>query len=281
MIWGGILIESSNIQKLVSRYHENKLSHAFLLETNNPKKCFDDIISLIKIINCPGEYKDKCNDCNLCELIKKKNLPSLKIINCDCATIKKEQIIEVINSFVTKPIFSKFNMYIVNDADRLNGSSGNTLLKFLEEPEEDILGFFITNNKENVLSTVRSRCQIVTCHYGEDGFEYDEEILDNVKIYLINIYKNYDDLYYNKSNMSKLYNDRKKWESFFTVMLFYFKDCLSNKRDDVIDVMKKFSQKNIINIILLIEEILSLIKSNVNIDFILDKFVIEMRKYYE
>ena len=275
------MIESENIKKLVKRYHENKLSHAFLLETNNSKKCYQDIISLIKIINCPGEFKEKCSECNLCGLIKKENLPSLKVVTCNASSIKKEQILEVINSFVTKPIFSKFNMYIVKDADRLNGSSGNTLLKFLEEPEDDILGFFITNNKENVLSTVRSRCQIVNCYYDEEDFEYDEEILDNVKIYLINIYNNYDDLYYNKSNISKLYSDRKKWEKFFTIMLFYFKDCLSNKRDDVIDVMKKFSNKNLINVILLIEEILSLIKSNVNIDLVLDKFVIEMRKYYE
>lgn len=274
------MIESNNIKNLMNRYHENRLSHAFLLETNNQKKCFKDLIQLLKIINCPNVYKEKCSDCNLCELFKDGNLPSLKIVECTASVIKKEQILDVINSFVTKPVFSKFNMYIVKDADRLNSSSGNTLLKFLEEPEDNILGFFITNNKENVLSTVRSRCQIVSCHYDENGYSYDDEILDNVRIYLQEIYKSYDDLYYNKSHMSNLYSDRKKWEDFFTTMLFYFKDYLEKKNTVVIDVMKNFNNYQMIGIIGLIENTLKYIKSNVNMDLILDKFVIEMRKFY-
>ena len=36
------------------------MSHAFLLETNDNKQCFNDVLELIKNINCPNEYKDKC-----------------------------------------------------------------------------------------------------------------------------------------------------------------------------------------------------------------------------
>ena len=42
------------------------------------------------------------------------------------------------------------------------------MLKFLEEPEDSIIGFFITNNKENVIDTIKSRCQILLDYYNVD-----------------------------------------------------------------------------------------------------------------
>ena len=173
------------------------------------------------------------------------------------------------------------NNNIIKESDRLNSSSGNTILKFLEEPEEGIIGFFITNNKENMLSTIRSRCQVLNCYYETDDVNYDDEVLDYVKIYINNIYKSSDDLLYNKTNMSGLFKDRLEWEKFFTTMLFYFRGLVAGKRVDKTDVINKLSNQSMIKIINEIETILKYIKANGNIDLILDKFVIEMRDLYE
>ena len=43
----------------------------------------------------------------------------------------------------------------------------------------------------------------------------------------------------------------------------------------------RVKKNNISRMMILIENILKYIKSNVNIDLVLDKFVIEMRNYYE
>lgn len=259
------------------------MAHAFLLETNDANKCFVDLKKLIKNICCPFEFEDDCkNDCNICNLIDHENLPSLIIIDPDGQNIKKNQILSMMESFSTKPVFTKFNIYVIREADRLNASSANTILKFLEEPEDNILGFFITNNRENVISTVRSRCQIISCVYSFDAFKnLDEEYLDNVKLYLNAIYKNDDDLLYNKTHMVKLYSDRICFEKFFNTMLYYLRDCIDSERLDKIEMVKNVSFSNLIKIILEVEVIIKYIKSNVNIDLILDKFVIEMRNFYE
>ncbi len=277
------MIESSKLNDLLDKYHENRLAHAFLLETNDYQRCYKDVLSLIKNLNCPYKYNDKCKeDCNICNLVDTGNLPSLIVIDPDGVNIKKEQILDMMDKFNTKPVFTKFNIYVIRESDRFNQSSANTLLKFLEEPEDDILGFFITNNKENVISTIRSRCQVITCNYDTslDSF-LNDEVLNDVKIYLNSIYKNKDDLVYNKTNMSGYYKDRIDWEIFFKTMLFYLRDCLETERIDKIDMVKNISKDNLIKIILKIEDVLKYIKSNVNIDLILDKFVIEMREYYE
>lgn len=277
------MVESNVLNEIIKRYHEKKLAHAFLLETNDTNKCYNDVLNLLKILNCPKEYKENCEeDCNICRLINNDSLPSLITISPEGQFIKKDQILDMMDKFSTKPVFTKFNMYVIREADRFNSSSANTLLKFLEEPEDNILGVFITNNKENVISTVRSRCQIFSCMYDTNIMEsLDEEILTDVKLYLNAIYKNKDDILYNKTHMSGYYKERLQWEIFFNTMLYYLKDCYTSNRLDKIEMVKEVSKSNLIKMVLLIETILKYIKSNGNIDLILDKFVIEMREYYE
>lgn len=274
-------MKESWVENILIKYRENRLAHAFLFETNNIDALLKDLKEIIKKINCPIVFSENCKEsCNLCTLIDRENLPSLVYIKPDGSSIKKEQISELIQKFSTKPIFSHYNIYVILEADRLNISAANSLLKFLEEPSDDILGFFITNNRENVIPTIRSRCQVVHCSYEEEGFIYNDEILEDVKIYLNAIYKSSNDLLYNKTNMSGKYSDRSDWEIFFKTMLFYFLDCMGNKNADQIEVMNSISFNNKTKIVNFIKQILEYIKYNGNIDLILDKFVIEMRKYY-
>ena len=145
--------------EILKKYHEGRLAHAFLLETNDMERCYKDILDIVKEINCPHTFAPKCKEeCNICNLIDNNNLPSLITINPDGQFIKRDQVNTLMNKFSTIPVFTKYNVYIVNEAHRLNNESANALLKFLEEPEDNILGFYITNNKEIVISTIRSRC---------------------------------------------------------------------------------------------------------------------------
>ena len=158
------------VQTLVNEFHERKLAHAFLVQTNQYDKTYNSILNFIKMINCPSVYKDECDICNLCRLVDSGNLPSLIVIEPDGNVIKKEQLLSLKDSFKTKPVFSKYNIYIIKNAELLNSSSANTILKFLEEPEDDIIGFFITNNKDNVMETIQSRCQILFDYYDDVSY---------------------------------------------------------------------------------------------------------------
>jgi len=263
---------------LLARYHENKLAHAFLLESNDTERCYLDVLSFIKSI-CNENPREGIN---IDILIDNNSLPSLITIEPDGLNIKKEQILDMMEKFDTKPIYTDNNFYVIKNAERFNGSSANTLLKFLEEPEDNIIGIFITDNKETVINTIRSRCQIFSVYYDLDlNDSLNDEVLTDVKLYLNNIYKNNDDIIYNRSHMSGLYKERIDWEIFFRTMLYYLKDCISSDRKDKIEMVKSISQENLVKIIVYIEEIIKYIKSNCNMDLVLDKFVIEMRSYYE
>ena len=251
---------------ILKQNEKNKLSHAFLIETNNIDKCLDDIKKIIININTNIDYDEKY----LTKLIELNNLPSLIIIEPDGLFIKKGQLEELEKKFSTKPIYSKYNNYIIVQADKMNDSSSNAILKFLEEPEENIIGFLIVNNKENVLPTIKSRCEIIHVDY-DTKIEYDENIKKDVDNYLDKIY-NTSDYLINKNDILAKYTSREEIEVIFKIMFEKYHELYINSFDN------DKNNKKYKNILSIIQDKLKKLSSNVNIELLLDNFVIEMRR---
>lgn len=277
------MIISREINNLYKRYGEKKLAHAFLLETNDMDKCLKDILVLVKMLNCQNKYTNNCSEeCNICRLIDNGSLPSLIVVNPDGASIKKNQVLELQERFATKPIYSKFNVYIINYCDKLNASSANTMLKFLEEPADDILGFFITDNQENVINTIRSRCQIIKVNYDEI---MDNKVDDNfLKLLNSSIKEDYDEWFISRKEYVELIGDRigliDNFKNFEEIMVKYNRFLLNLSVNNNLyeeGFFRFISQRNVIKSIEIIDKVLSMLKSNVNIDLVLDYFYFEVR----
>lgn len=284
-----MMFQNTLLTEIVSKYSENKLSHAYLIETNNLELLLSDLLILIQMLNCPDTYEPNCSKCNLCHLITKNTIPSLKIIFPDGQFIKKNQIEELKLNFSTIPVYSRFNTYIINEADRLNSSSANAMLKFLEEPEPNILGFFLTTNKDIMLDTIKSRCQILTINYQNNDFltnlkippEEISNLQDITKNYLTKVNSNLP--INHKVEILNHYAEREQITTLFQLILqIYYHKYLS--------LLNKEYAKNLLNIYNSNENISQIIKKmqiishnltnlsyNVNIELLLDKFVLEMR----
>ena len=272
-------------QELIQAYRENKLAHAFLIETNDKEKSYHSLLQFLKILNCPDEYKEGCSNCNLCHLIDTNSLPSLLTVYPDGINIKKEQILEVKRAFQTKPVFSKYNMYIIMDAENLNSSSANTMLKFLEEPEDSIIGFFITNNKENVIDTIKSRCQILLDYYDVD---ISKQIPSSFKEMAISYVKELetsgiDAVFYNRDVLLPEIKDKKDLFYLFESLLDIYRNLFFTVQnlEELTDGYKEFKfllkkdVKYFERKVDLIMEILDEINYNLNISLVLDRFVLE------
>ena len=148
----------------------NMINHAYLIETNNVNYGFDIALALAKAFLCPKNYTNfkKCQVCNICMNIDEGNYPDIKIIDNDNREIKKEQMLDLKQSFNTKPLYGKHLVYIIKHANLLNKSSANTILKFLEEPADDIVAILLTDNIYNCLETIVSRCQILNLKNNEN-----------------------------------------------------------------------------------------------------------------
>src|SRR4026209_1078574 len=75
--------------------------------------------------------------------------------------ISADECRNIIHHLGMKTFESKYKVMIIWMAERL-GKEGNILLKLLEEPTENTLLILIAENRDQVLSTVLSRCQIIS-----------------------------------------------------------------------------------------------------------------------
>ena len=280
------------LDRLVDYYHENKISHVYLVETNNVDLCLDDLKKIVKQIFCASKYKENCDACNICNLVDKNYLPSLAIIEPDGSTIKKEQILELKRDFSMVPIYTKDNIYIIKNAELMTPSSANTMLKFLEEPEENIVGFFITSNLNNVIPTIRSRCEVIKAMYDIHELNVDSILSDEYDKYL-RIAANYfeklevekkDSIMYNKSILLANFNEREDIKKIMQIVLIIYEEYFKNSVNlpskyqnfKKFDYFGNLNSKALLTRINLVTQFLDDISSNVNLELLLDKFVIEL-----
>ena len=88
----------------------------------------------------------------------KANLENIRIKSPP--QIRLNQIKEIIEFIGKKPLESERSIVIIEEIETMNESASNALLKTLEEPNKGLF-ILITKRPEKLLTTIRSRCQIV------------------------------------------------------------------------------------------------------------------------
>lgn len=96
----------------------------------------------------------------LLEIEHPENSPDYINISPSGSSIKVEQIRKLQSDIIIKP-HNKYKIYILNSAEKMTVEAQNALLKTLEEPPEYAIIILVTNNKEAMLNTIKSRCDIV------------------------------------------------------------------------------------------------------------------------
>ena len=263
-------------KNLLKLYRENKLAHVFLLETNNIERCYSDLLNLLIDICNENIYLEENN---IKKLILSNELPSLITIKSEKNDIKKEQIIELKEKFKYKPLYTEYNMYVILNAERLNASSANTMLKFIEEPTSNTLGFLITNNKESIINTIKSRCQIIKANYENIEEEENNEFNELIKNY-IKILENKNSILFYRDVLNNFIKDRvyikKILEDILNIYISIYKDKVKKYDKIIVNNKEKLLKK--INIT---KNYVEKMNFNVNIELLLDSYALEMEKANE
>lgn len=205
--------------------------------------------------------------------------PDLMIIKSFDKVIKKEQILNIKAEMKEKSINSGKQFYIIEYAENLNSSSANALLKFLEEPDDEIIAILVTKNINKVISTIVSRCQIVNLnHYNR---KKDEQYFELALKYLL-IYE--DKKEKAVSYLSELYeissDDLKgminSWIYIYknVLKLLLNKDSEEANDESILALSKKNNIESVIDKLDKLEKMSNLILYNVNVRIILDELFI-------
>ncbi|MBQ7137226.1 MAG: hypothetical protein IJO43_04550 [Bacilli bacterium] len=254
-------------------FNRDNLRHAYLLETNN----FNKVLNIAKHIF--NQFNTEVKNLDL--MIENGLYPDLKIIEPDGQWIKKEQVYNLKGEFKSKSSFNNKRIYIIKNAENLNKNAANTILKFLEEPEENIVALLITTNKSKVLDTIVSRCQYIVL---DSNKEKVKNPTDN-SLQLYNILEEH----HQRSGLELFkilegYGDRNSIKEALSELVWIYEQTLliklgvieldSNKMFDKIVKNNTIEdiQKRINSIIFAVDSL----EYNVNLKLLVDKLIISM-----
>ena len=266
------LVKKNYIDYINNVINNNKISHAYLIEVDNYNTDFKYVIDFIKMILCDFSYDDltKSNN-NIINLIDNDNYPDIVYISSDTSIIKKTSMIDLQKEFKNKSLYDNKKIYVIKEAEKLNASSANTILKFLEEPEKDIIAFLITTNRYKVIDTILSRCQILSLK--ENNFDL---FLDDSNVDFANYILNPDLFFINYNELVKNeYSDKFFFKDKLIIIENMIIEYLSGRYDDIVDnrfIFEKYSNVKLLSIISIIEEEIPKLDYNVNYKLWIDSF---------
>lgn len=146
----------------VRSLENHHLSHAYLISGNPGTPLLQVAKYLAKSILCDNPEPLACNNCITCLRVDDENYPDFIVLDGSAKTIKKEEVGNIEEQFEKTAFESKGIMiYIIHLVENMGVEAINSILKFLEEPGSEIYAFLTTNNENNVLPTIISRCQLL------------------------------------------------------------------------------------------------------------------------
>jgi DNA polymerase III subunit delta' len=157
-------LQPAVLKMLKNSLLKNRVAHAYLLEGIRGTGKKEIALLITKALFCDSlqEGYKPCETCHNCRRINSGNHPDVHKVEPDGLSIKKQQIQALQEEFSKKGVESSRKVYMISDADKMSVSAANSLLKFLEEPNSQTTAFLLTEQLQQLLPTILSRCQILS-----------------------------------------------------------------------------------------------------------------------
>lgn len=287
--------------------NNNKLSHAYLFDSNGNSDVYKIVMSFVKMI-ITNDMTDIENVNNVCDRIDNENYVDVKVIEPDGMWIKKDQLLDLQSEFNKKAIEGSKKVYVIKSADKMNVQTANSILKFLEEPVDDIIAILIVDNINLMLSTIVSRCQVIKLnkrssfsssidnfslffYQGKYALFTDKEkcsIIDNVIKFILFLESNgFDTIIYSKKYWHSNFKDRDLSILAVNLCIYFYYDVLKYKSGvsnyffgDKLSNISSVAENNDYGILIRKIEVLNrtevYLKRNLNVNLLIDKMIIDM-----
>ena len=275
--------QSLFVEEISNSIKNNKITHAYLIETNDYPESNELILEFVKELF--RIYMDENEFSKIDNLIENNTFSDFIVIEPDGSWIKKDQILEVKEKFSTTSVENRPRIYLIKDADKLNKYAANSLLKFLEEPDGNVIAILVSSNRYRVLETLRSRCQLYTFVNTTKKVEIEDiELLSNIIETLEN--KNTEAIAYLPIVLENDLRNKEFWIEIFNKMVDIYENSIRKYENidykdygQVLDlILSNNSLQDLINKISILFTTINNLEYNLNINMMLDKFIIEFNR---
>jgi DNA polymerase-3 subunit delta' len=135
------------------------MSHAWLFTGPPGSGRSHAAVALAAALQCE---EGGCDACHACHTVQAGTHADVTVVRTEKLSIGVDEVRDLVRRSALAPVGRRWQVMIVEDADRLTEQACNALLKAIEEPTERTVWMLCAPTVEDVLPTIRSRCRLVT-----------------------------------------------------------------------------------------------------------------------
>ncbi|MBA4422892.1 MAG: DNA polymerase III subunit delta' [Syntrophus sp. (in: bacteria)] len=158
MTFGEIYGHGKQIAILKSAMAKDRIAHAYLFYGMEGIGKRTTAAVFARALNCEAE-DPPCDTCPSCRKAEHKNHPDIVTIVAEGQFIKIAAVKELQAQMTFRPSEGRRRVFIMPEADRMNATAANALLKTLEEPSAGNILLLTTARPYALPMTILSRCQ--------------------------------------------------------------------------------------------------------------------------
>jgi DNA polymerase III subunit delta' len=159
-IWSELLGQPEAVSQLrLAVQNKNEgLQHAWLLTGPPGSGRSNAAMAFAAALLCE---RAGCGECKSCQMVRSGSHPDVSVLATEKVIISIEEIRQLVAASHFGGSISRYQIMIIEDADRMTERSSNVLLKALEEPPAGTIWLLCAPSEADMLPTIRSRVRRV------------------------------------------------------------------------------------------------------------------------
>jgi DNA polymerase-3 subunit delta' len=157
-VWDTLVGQEHVVESLRAASLGKGMTHAWLFTGPPGSGRSNAAVAFAAALQCGS---GGCGECEPCRTTMAGSNPDVRVHRPQKAQIAVDDAREWVAKAALMPARSRLQITVVEDADRLNDSSGNALLKAIEEPTPRTVWVLCAPQPDDVLPTIRSRTRHV------------------------------------------------------------------------------------------------------------------------
>jgi DNA polymerase-3 subunit delta' len=160
-VWDGLVGQPKVIEALKAAASGHGMSHAFLFTGPPGSGRSNAAVAFAAALQCEQDTPG-CGTCHACHTVLAGSHADVSMVRTEGLSIGIKEVRDLVRRSALAPVGRRWQIVIVEDADRVTEPAFNALLKAIEEPAERTVWMLCTPTVEDVLPTIRSRCRLVS-----------------------------------------------------------------------------------------------------------------------
>jgi DNA polymerase-3 subunit delta' len=156
-VWDGLVGQGPVITTL-QRAVAGDMTHAWLFTGPPGSGRSNAAVAFAAALQCE---EGGCGHCHSCHEVAVGSHPDVRVTRTEKLSIGVDEVRELVRTSALAPVGRRWQVMVVEDADRLTDQAANALLKAIEEPTVRTVWLLCAPTVEDVLPTIRSRTRLV------------------------------------------------------------------------------------------------------------------------